>query len=140
MPYDIVQLTDMILPELRDVAERLTIPDHGGMDKQTLIYKIIDHQAARSAAGEDRADAAEQPAKKRPGRPKKAAASAEGDGEAPKKRTARKKAAPDAEATPEQSAESQSGEVGAEWAQLSRNQEAGEVQPTPDPRPAEGTP
>lgn len=45
MPYDILQLNDMIVPELVDVAENLKIKDAKTMDKQALIYKILDTQA-----------------------------------------------------------------------------------------------
>jgi len=51
MPYDIQQLSDMLVPELVDVAERLKIDNIRTMDKQTLIYKILDHQAADTTNG-----------------------------------------------------------------------------------------
>ena len=43
--YDILQLNDMIVPELHDIAEELDIPGVKKLDKQTLIYKILDKQA-----------------------------------------------------------------------------------------------
>lgn len=45
MPYDISQLNDMIVPELIDVAENLKVSNTRGLDKQQLIYKILDQQA-----------------------------------------------------------------------------------------------
>ena len=48
--YDIIQLSDMLLPELLDIAEQLNIPNHKQLDKQSIIYKILDWQAV--AAGE----------------------------------------------------------------------------------------
>lgn len=43
--YDILQLNDMLLPELHDVAEQLAIPNFKKLNKQDLIYKILDSQA-----------------------------------------------------------------------------------------------
>lgn len=45
--YDILQLNDMLLPELIDVAESLKINDIKKLDKQQLIYKILDSQAVQ---------------------------------------------------------------------------------------------
>jgi transcription termination factor Rho len=52
MPYDILQLNDMLVPELLDVAENLKIKNSRTMDKQTLIYKILDHQALDNSGGD----------------------------------------------------------------------------------------
>src|SRR6476469_9257835 len=43
--YDILQLNDMLLPELLDVADGLHIENAKKLDKQELIYKILDRQA-----------------------------------------------------------------------------------------------
>src|SRR6266496_5729287 len=43
--YDILQLNDMLVPELLDIAEQLKIPNPKKLDKQGLIYKILDSQA-----------------------------------------------------------------------------------------------
>jgi transcription termination factor Rho len=43
--YDILQLNDMLVPELLDIAEQLNIPNSKKMDKQELVYKILDNQA-----------------------------------------------------------------------------------------------
>lgn len=66
MPYDITQLNDMLIPELVDVANSLKISGTGGLEKQALVYKILDAQAL-SAGG------AEEPKKKRGRKPKDAA-------------------------------------------------------------------
>ncbi len=43
--YDILQLNDMLVPELLDIAEQLNIPNAKKLDKQELVYKILDGQA-----------------------------------------------------------------------------------------------
>ncbi|MFI5186147.1 MAG: transcription termination factor Rho [Chitinophagales bacterium] len=46
----------MIVPELLDIAEQLKIPNAKKMDKQELVYKILDNQAiagAKTVAGSD---------------------------------------------------------------------------------------
>jgi transcription termination factor Rho len=47
--YDILQLNDMIVPELLDIAEQLKIANAKKMDKQELVYKILDNQAIAGA-------------------------------------------------------------------------------------------
>ena len=46
--YDILQLNDMLVPELHDIAKELNISVPKRVDKQTLIYKILDMQAVSS--------------------------------------------------------------------------------------------
>ena len=48
--YDILQLNDMLVPELLDLAEELKIPNSKKLDKQELIYKILDKQAVMASA------------------------------------------------------------------------------------------
>jgi transcription termination factor Rho len=43
--YDILQLSDMLVPELREIAEQLGIKNVKKMSKQDLVYKILDEQA-----------------------------------------------------------------------------------------------
>jgi transcription termination factor Rho len=43
--YDILQLNDMLVPELREVAEQLEISGFRRLAKQELIHKILDQQA-----------------------------------------------------------------------------------------------
>ena len=74
--YDILQLNDMLVPELREIAERLEVNGFRRLAKQDLIYKILDQQAItikknqRSSNGdsEDNDDAAEkqEPPARRP--------------------------------------------------------------------------
>ncbi len=57
--YDILQLNDMLVPELLDIAEQLNIPNAKKLDKQELVYKILDGQAiagakSNSAGGEEK--------------------------------------------------------------------------------------
>ncbi len=56
--YDILQLNDMIVPELLDIAEKLRIEDAKKLDKQGLIYKILDRQAVVASEGKAPARAA----------------------------------------------------------------------------------
>lgn len=43
--YDILQLNELLLPELKHVAEKLDIKGISKLSKQDLIYKILDAQA-----------------------------------------------------------------------------------------------
>ncbi len=43
--YDILQLNDMFVPELLDIAEQLNISNAKKLAKQDLVYKILDTQA-----------------------------------------------------------------------------------------------
>ncbi|HEY6062350.1 MAG TPA: Rho termination factor N-terminal domain-containing protein, partial [Chitinophagaceae bacterium] len=49
--YDILQLNDMLVPELLDIAEQLKIPNAKKLGKQELIYKILDSQAIAGSKG-----------------------------------------------------------------------------------------
>lgn len=60
--YDILQLNDMLVPELQDIAEELGI-DAKKLSKQDLIYKILDKQAVISS--EAKPANAEKPKRKR---------------------------------------------------------------------------
>jgi transcription termination factor Rho len=53
MPYDILQLNDMLIPELLDVADNLKLANTRNIDKQSLIYKILDQQAINDKPEED---------------------------------------------------------------------------------------
>jgi len=48
---DILQLNDMLVPELRELAEQIGLKGYKRLNKQELIYKILDHQAV-SGEGE----------------------------------------------------------------------------------------
>ncbi len=47
--YDILQLNDMLVPELLDIAEQLKIPNAKKLNKQDLVYKILDGQAIKAS-------------------------------------------------------------------------------------------
>jgi transcription termination factor Rho len=61
--YDILQLNDMLVPELLDIAEQLKIAGAKKLDKQELVYKILDKQAV--AASEVKTDAADDKPKRK---------------------------------------------------------------------------
>ena len=67
MPYDILQLNDMLVPELIDIANELNIKDTKSLDKQKLIYKILDQQALKEGGNNE----AEQDKKSKGRKPKK---------------------------------------------------------------------
>lgn len=60
--YDILQLNDLLVPELLDIAEQLKIPNAKKLNKQDLIYKILDKQAVMNA---DTKNDGEKPKRKR---------------------------------------------------------------------------
>ncbi len=49
--YDILQLNDMLVPELLDIAEQLKIPNSKKLNKQDLVFKILDSQAIAGSKG-----------------------------------------------------------------------------------------
>jgi transcription termination factor Rho len=63
--YDILQLNDMLVPELLDIAEQLKISNSKKLDKQELVYKILDKQALTPSEKSDGADADDKPKRKR---------------------------------------------------------------------------
>ena len=52
--YDILQLNDMLVPELLDIAEQLKIPNPKKLSKQEIIYKILDKQAILNSENMDK--------------------------------------------------------------------------------------
>ncbi|WP_118949507.1 transcription termination factor Rho [Taibaiella helva] len=66
MAYDILQLNDMLVPELLDIAETLGVSDAKKIGKQELVYRILDKQALKASEGAP----AEEPKKKRGRKPK----------------------------------------------------------------------
>lgn len=61
---DILQLNDMLVPELKELAESMNLKGYKRLNKQELIHKILDHQAVVGAAE----SAEEKPAPKKRGR------------------------------------------------------------------------
>lgn len=45
--YDIIELNNKLVGELRDIAKSLDIPKYEALKKQELIYKILDQQAIK---------------------------------------------------------------------------------------------
>lgn len=52
--YDIIELNDKPLNELKEIAEELNIPKSETLKKQDLIYKILDCQAANPSKAPDK--------------------------------------------------------------------------------------
>ncbi|MEN0048495.1 MAG: transcription termination factor Rho [Bacteroidota bacterium] len=62
---DIMQLNDMLVPELKELAERMGMKGYKRLNKQELIFKILDHQAVMGdeTPAEKPAEKEETPAK-----------------------------------------------------------------------------
>ncbi|MCW3071503.1 MAG: transcription termination factor Rho [Bacteroidetes bacterium] len=43
--YDIIELNNKLVGELKEIAKNLNVPKYEALKKQELIYKILDHQA-----------------------------------------------------------------------------------------------
>ena len=71
---DILQLNDMLMPELRDLAHQMGIKSVAKLSKQDLIYRILDEQAIKGGSTAKAAASTEtkKPTTKRRGRPKAA--------------------------------------------------------------------
>lgn len=63
--YDISQLNDMLVPELLDIAEQLGLENARKLDKQELIYKILDKQAVVGGKKTAATGVVEKPRRKR---------------------------------------------------------------------------
>jgi transcription termination factor Rho len=63
--YDILQLNDMLVPELLDLAEELKIVNAKNSDKKDLIYKILDKQAIMESGTNENTTPVEKPRRKR---------------------------------------------------------------------------
>lgn len=70
---DILQLNDMLVPELKAIAEKLGLKKYKSLSKQDLIYRILDHQALSSEGGEATEEKPKSAPAKKPARQKKAA-------------------------------------------------------------------
>lgn len=69
---DILQLNDMLVPELKELAEQLGLKGYKRLNKQELIYKILDHQAVSGEETKSETPAAEKETDKAPKRKKRA--------------------------------------------------------------------
>nr|WP_090106161.1 transcription termination factor Rho [Chitinophaga sp. CF118] len=90
--YDILQLNDMLVPELLDIAEKLDVPNAKKLSKQDLIYKILDKQAVM-ASESNPANGEEKKTRKRKSAKEEAAAVAEAASSDEKPKRGRKPAA-----------------------------------------------
>jgi transcription termination factor Rho len=61
--YDISQLNDLLVPELLDIAEELNVSNFKKMNKQDLIYNILDKQAVMNT--DNTKPGSEKPKRKR---------------------------------------------------------------------------
>ena len=66
--YDILQLNDMLVPELLDIAEQQNITNAKNLEKQELIYQILDKQAVMTPEKKETTTAA-KPKRKRIAKP-----------------------------------------------------------------------
>ena len=62
--YDILQLNEMLVPELKELAESLELKGYKRLSKQDLIYKILDHQAVVGGDEMPAKESAPEPEKK----------------------------------------------------------------------------
>ena len=155
--YDILQLNDMLVPELLDIADELKIDNAKKLNKQELVYKILDKQAVisseqKSAAGDGNKRRrivkattgntteeaiVEEPVaeQKRPAAKKAAAKKAEKP--APIKKGARKKPEEEEEQEDQQPVESNEPEMEMNNSQM--DQSLGETSAETVPQPERGT-
>ncbi len=69
--YDIVELNNKLLAELKDIARGLGIKKVDSYKKQDLIYKVLDAQALNPSPSPAKESRPEQKSGRRPGRPRK---------------------------------------------------------------------
>ncbi len=82
--YDILQLNEMLVPELKDLAEKMGLKAYKRLAKQDLIYKILDHQAI--TGGNGTSTKKEEPAKTNQSAQRKEKKSFDKDQRKPEKR------------------------------------------------------
>lgn len=73
--FEISQLKEMKLPELQEIAKKLSIPKFRSLKKLDLVYQVLDHQAANpkaviEAKSENTSENTEQPTSKNEAAPK----------------------------------------------------------------------
>jgi transcription termination factor Rho len=92
--YDILQLNELLLPELKDVATKLGMKNFNRLSKEQLIYQILDQQAI--IGSKDAIAKGEEPAPAvRPKAPRNTPESKENKEEKPKLRAPRKSSKPE---------------------------------------------
>src|SRR5436190_6290341 len=50
--YDILELNDKLINELKEIARLMNIPNYDELRKQELVYKILDQQALNPSASD----------------------------------------------------------------------------------------
>jgi len=76
--YDILQLNDKLVPELKEIAQKQGIKGHNKLTKQELIYKILDEQASlEKTTGHQNVPIVDEPNPQTGRRPRKAPEPAE---------------------------------------------------------------
>ncbi len=70
--YDIIELNNKLVGELKDIAKSLNIPKYEALKKQELIYKILDQQAINPISAEQKTTptTSEEPKVLRPRKPR----------------------------------------------------------------------
>jgi len=63
--YDMLQLNEMIVPELLDIAEQQNITDVKNLEKQEIINKILDKQSRMTPENKSNEEASSKPKRKR---------------------------------------------------------------------------
>lgn len=63
--YDILQLNEMLVPELLDIAEEQNIPNANSLQKQELIYQILDKQSEMTPEKKETPSSTEKAKRKR---------------------------------------------------------------------------
>ncbi|GAA5221252.1 transcription termination factor Rho [Membranihabitans marinus] len=67
--YDILQLNDMLVPELKELADKLGLQKYKRLNKKDLIYKILDAQAVQTdTKNQEPVELVEDTVDKRPSR------------------------------------------------------------------------
>ena len=70
--YDILQLNDKLVPELKEIAQRIGVKGFNKLTKQDLIYKILDEQAlAEKNVGDRNVPVVDEPNPQTGRRPRK---------------------------------------------------------------------
>ncbi len=63
--YDILQLNEMLVPDLKELAEKLKMTGFKKLSKQDLIYKILDHQAVIGGGTTEKKAISKEPTSKK---------------------------------------------------------------------------
>ncbi len=88
---DILQLNDMLVPELRELADRLGLEGYKKLNKQELIYKILDQQALTKENKDNDSNPASPKAKSTSSKDSKASNSEDDNSSSDRKKRPRKR-------------------------------------------------